>query len=68
MVKTVDMSESPAYGFRMNSNDLGLGELLDVALCDEIELVGALVAAAAGCSDRMCSGELDSVLGVSPRR
>jgi len=51
------------YGFAM-SNDLGLGELLDPALCDEIELVGALVEAVASATGRLDGYELDSALGL----
>jgi len=44
--------------------DLGLGDLLDEALREEIELIGDLVVAAAACPGRMGSAELDSILGV----
>ena len=50
----------------MNTINLGLGELFDSALGDEIELVGALVVAAASCSGRMCPSDLDAALGVAP--
>jgi hypothetical protein len=50
----------------MNTTNLGLGELFDSALGDEIELVGALVVAAASCHGRMCASELDAALGVEP--
>ncbi|MEO3937869.1 hypothetical protein V3N99_14080 [Dermatophilaceae bacterium Soc4.6] len=48
------------------SNDFGLGELLDSALGDEIELVGALVEAVAGLTGRLGGSEIDSVLGLRP--
>ena len=44
--------------------DLGLGDLLDEALREEIELIGELVVAAAACPGRMGHAELDLVLGV----
>ncbi len=44
--------------------DLGLGDLLDEALREEIELIGELVVAASACSDRMGAAELDSILGI----
>ncbi len=46
------------------NHDLGLGELLDAALSHEIELVGALVAAASASAERMPDSEIDSALGV----
>ncbi|MDQ2755572.1 MAG: hypothetical protein M3Y71_03260 [Actinomycetota bacterium] len=46
------------------SNDLGLGELLDTDLRDEIELVGALVEAVAGVTERLGGYQLDSALGL----
>lgn len=55
----------PTVGF-MNTTNLGLGELFDSALGDEIELVGTLVVAAATCPGRMCPTELDVALGVAP--
>lgn len=44
--------------------DLGLGDLLDEALREEIELIGELVVAAAACPGRMAPAELDSILGI----
>ncbi len=44
--------------------DLGLGDLLDEALREEIELTGELVIAAAACPGRMERAQLDSILGV----
>ena len=44
--------------------DLGLGDLLDEALHEEIELIGELVVAAAACPGRMGPAELDLVLGL----
>ncbi|GAA1908211.1 hypothetical protein [Lapillicoccus jejuensis] len=45
-------------------HDLGLGELTDRALSQEIELVGALVAAASGSAHRLPDHEIDTALGV----
>jgi len=53
--------EASVWGMHM---DLGLGDLLDEALREEIELIGDLVIAAAACPGRMGSAELDSILGV----
>jgi len=44
--------------------DLGLGDLLDESLREEIELTGELVIAAAACPRRMEQAQLDSILGV----
>ncbi|MEO7059676.1 MAG: hypothetical protein ABI083_08155 [Lapillicoccus sp.] len=51
----------------MNTTDLGLGELLDRALGDEIVLVGDLVVAAAACVGHMCPSDVDAALGLDHR-
>ncbi len=43
-------------------------DLTDLALRDEIELVGDLVMAAMACSGQMDLAEVDSVLGVAEGR
>lgn len=44
--------------------DLGLGDLLDEALHEEIGLIGDLVIAASARTERIGAAELDSILGI----
>lgn len=44
--------------------DLGLGDLLDEVLHEEIQLIGDLVIAASSCTERIGAAELDSLLGI----
>jgi hypothetical protein len=46
------------------NKDLYASELTDVALREEIELIGALVVAASAAGGRMGTSEIDVVLGV----
>ena len=44
------------------------GDLLDVALADEIELVSDLVVAASSTTRHFTQAEVDALLGIGPMR
>jgi hypothetical protein len=52
----------------MTSDEAAHGDLLDVALRDEIELVSDLVVAASSSPRHFTPEEIDALLGLPPKR
>ncbi|GAA2160398.1 hypothetical protein FHX52_3077 [Humibacillus xanthopallidus] len=52
----------------MTPEDERSGDLLDVALADEIELVSDLVVAASATTRHFTPAEVDALLGIAPAR